>query len=150
MVERRGPYRIALAVKTPVGYIHSAMLGVLDYLEKIDHWELIGRGSYPFVSFKDLDVTAIDGVIGHVFPPATQGKLREAGVTAVTFAGGNEKSSLLRVGNDDVSIEGDRVTVGASKNLPALINELATHGLDLSPLTGILGTVGGAVYGWRA
>ncbi|MDA0376428.1 MAG: FAD-binding protein [bacterium] len=40
-----------------------------------------------------------------------------------------------------------RIIVEAGKNLPQLINELAEQGLDLSPLTGILGTVGGAVFG---
>jgi len=39
------------------------------------------------------------------------------------------------------------ITVESGKNLPMLINELAKQGLDLSPLTGILGTVGGAVFG---
>jgi len=35
----------------------------------------------------------------------------------------------------------------AGKNLAGLINELAELNLDLSPLTGIPGTIGGAVYG---
>ena len=39
------------------------------------------------------------------------------------------------------------IIVEAGKNLPMLINELAVQGFDLSPLTGILGTVGGAVFG---
>ncbi|TSC59962.1 MAG: UDP-N-acetylmuramate dehydrogenase [Candidatus Peregrinibacteria bacterium Greene0416_62] len=39
------------------------------------------------------------------------------------------------------------VMVESGKNLPMLINELAKAGLDLSPLTGIPGTVGGAIFG---
>ena len=39
------------------------------------------------------------------------------------------------------------VAAESGKNLPMLINELAKEGLDLSPLTGIPGTVGGAVFG---
>lgn len=39
------------------------------------------------------------------------------------------------------------VTIESGKNLPMLINELAKEGLDLSPLTGIPGTVGGAIFG---
>jgi UDP-N-acetylmuramate dehydrogenase len=39
------------------------------------------------------------------------------------------------------------VHVDAGKSLATLINELAKQGLDLSPLTGIPGTVGGAVFG---
>ncbi|MDB4978249.1 MAG: hypothetical protein JWM56_435 [Candidatus Peribacteria bacterium] len=37
--------------------------------------------------------------------------------------------------------------VEAGKYLAMLINELAAEGLDLSPLTGIPGTIGGAVFG---
>ncbi|MEK7122561.1 MAG: FAD-binding protein, partial [Patescibacteria group bacterium] len=37
--------------------------------------------------------------------------------------------------------------VESGKNLPMLINELAQQGLDLSPLTGIPGTLGGAIFG---
>lgn len=39
------------------------------------------------------------------------------------------------------------LTVSGGKNLPMLINELAAQGWDLSPLTGIPGTVGGAIVG---
>ncbi|OGJ59635.1 UDP-N-acetylenolpyruvoylglucosamine reductase [Candidatus Peribacteria bacterium RIFCSPHIGHO2_01_FULL_55_13] len=39
------------------------------------------------------------------------------------------------------------VIVESGKNLPMLINELAKEGLDLSPLTGIPGTLGGAIFG---
>ena len=37
--------------------------------------------------------------------------------------------------------------VAAGKNLANLINELAEENLDLSPLTGIPGSIGGAVFG---
>ena len=63
------------------------------------------------------------------------------------FADGEINALVARIKNDTVTINDDHVTVGASKNLPMLINELAKEGLDLSCLTGILGTVGGAVYG---
>lgn len=54
---------------------------------------------------------------------------------------------VVRIKNDAVSVDGNDVRVSAGKNLPMLINELAKQSLDLSPLTGILGTVGGAVFG---
>lgn len=54
---------------------------------------------------------------------------------------------VVRIKNDAVAIDGNTVTVGSGKNLPMLINELAKQNLDLSSLTGILGTVGGAVFG---
>lgn len=69
------------------------------------------------------------------------------GGSNMIFADGEIHALVVRIQNDDIDIQGNRVSVGAAKNLPALINELAKHELDLSPLTGILGTVGGAVFG---
>ncbi len=63
------------------------------------------------------------------------------------FADGILEALVVRLKHDAVAVEGNMVRVGAGKNLPMLINELAKHNLDLSPLTGILGTVGGAVFG---
>lgn len=53
----------------------------------------------------------------------------------------------VRIKNDSVSVEGNIVRVSAGKNLAMLINELAKQNLDLSPLTGIPGTIGGAIFG---
>ncbi len=43
--------------------------------------------------------------------------------------------------------EGITVHVEAGKILASLLNELAEQGLDLSPLTGIPGNIGGAIFG---
>lgn len=63
------------------------------------------------------------------------------------FADGHIDAFVVQVKNSAVHVEGRSVTVGAGKNLAMLINELAAEGLDLSPLTGIPGTVGGAIFG---
>ena len=63
------------------------------------------------------------------------------------FADGIINALVVRIKADAVTIDGNRVTVQGGKNLPMLINELAKKNLDLSPLTGILGTVGGAIFG---
>lgn len=63
------------------------------------------------------------------------------------FADGVIDALIVRIKHDVVTLSGNRVTVGAGKNLAMLINELATAGLDLSPLTGIPGTVAGAIFG---
>lgn len=69
------------------------------------------------------------------------------------FADGEVQAVVVQVMHDtlrrDVAAAGNRATlsVGCGKNLPMLINELAPQGLDLSPLTGIPGTVGGAIVG---
>ena len=54
-----------------------------------------------------------------------------------------EKESLPAICN----LQFATITVSSGKNLPMLINELAKEGLDLSPLTGIPGTIGGAIFG---
>jgi UDP-N-acetylmuramate dehydrogenase len=63
------------------------------------------------------------------------------------FADGQISAVVAQVRYTNVEIKGTKVTVGAGKNLPMLVNELAEQGLDLSVLTGIPGTLGGAIFG---
>ncbi len=63
------------------------------------------------------------------------------------FADGEIDALIVQVKHEAVTVDGSRITVGAGKNLAMLINELALLGLDLSSLTGIPGTVGGAIFG---
>jgi UDP-N-acetylmuramate dehydrogenase len=63
------------------------------------------------------------------------------------FADGIIDALVVRVKGEKVEVEGNRIRVEAGKNLPNFINELAEKNLDLSPLTGIPGTVGGAIFG---
>ncbi|MFA7681501.1 MAG: UDP-N-acetylmuramate dehydrogenase [Candidatus Peribacteraceae bacterium] len=63
------------------------------------------------------------------------------------FAEGTIEALVVRISANTMKINEDRIFVHAGKNLAMLINELAEQGLDLSALTGIPGTVGGAVVG---
>lgn len=63
------------------------------------------------------------------------------------FADGTIEALIARMQADRVEIRDGVVRVEAGKNLAMLINELAEKGLDLSSLTGIPGTVGGALFG---
>ena len=63
------------------------------------------------------------------------------------FEEGTIDALVLRVKHDTMDVDGVRVRVGAGKILAMLINELAIKGLDLSSLTGIPGTIGGAIFG---
>ena len=63
------------------------------------------------------------------------------------FADKTIEALIVRLKNTEMKIDGNTVTVHAGKNLAMLINELADEGLDLSPLTGIPGTLGGAIVG---
>lgn len=63
------------------------------------------------------------------------------------FADGVINALVVKIKADTVLVEGSTVQVQTGKHLANLINELAEHNLDLSPLTGIPGTIGGAIYG---
>lgn len=63
------------------------------------------------------------------------------------FADGTINALVVRIKAEAIKIDSNIVTIEAGKNLPMLINELAKQGLDLSSLTGIPGTIGGAIFG---
>ena len=63
------------------------------------------------------------------------------------FADGTIDALVVRMKADAMTVDGTTVTVQCGKNLAILINELAEQGLDLSALTGIPGSVGGAIVG---
>ena len=63
------------------------------------------------------------------------------------FADGTINALVIKIIASDVKINGNKVEVESGKNLAQLVNELSELDLDLSPLTGIPGTVGGAVFG---
>lgn len=86
---------------------------------------------------------------------AAQTFAREKNLPLIVLGGGSNTifaddvidAFVVRIAHSAVTVEGENVSVGSGKNLPMLINELAKQNLDLSPLTGILGSVGGAVFG---
>lgn len=63
------------------------------------------------------------------------------------FEDGEIQAVVMRIQAAQVAVDGNTVRVEAGKHLPVLINELAEQGLNLSPLTGIPGRMGGAVVG---
>lgn len=114
------------------------------------------------VSLKSKTTMRIGGVAQYYAEPRTQEDIEQAyafaqkhtvpllvlgGGSNTIFADGVINALIIRMKADTVTVSDTSVTVEAGKNLPVLINELASEGLDLSPLTGILGSVGGAVFG---
>lgn len=63
------------------------------------------------------------------------------------FADGIIDALIARIKAIETQVDGNRVTVESGKILASLINDLAKHNLDLSALTGIPGTIGGAIFG---
>lgn len=97
---------------------------------------------YAELTSKDDAEAARDFAQAHEVPLIALG-----GGSNTVFADGVIDALVVRIKNDQVAVDGNMVRVGSGKNLPMLINELAKQNLDLSPLTGILGTVGGAIFG---
>lgn len=69
------------------------------------------------------------------------------GGSNTVFADGQINALVIRLKNDKMTIDGNIVRVEAGKILASLLNDLAKANLDLSTLTGIPGTVGGALFG---
>ncbi len=69
------------------------------------------------------------------------------GGSNTVFADGVVEALVCRIKNDTTVVDGNHVTVNAGVILGSLINELAEKDLDLSTLTGIPGTIGGAIIG---
>lgn len=63
------------------------------------------------------------------------------------FADGIVEALVVTVKADGLELRGDLARAEAGLPLATLINKLADHDHDLSPLTGIPGTVGGAIFG---
>ncbi len=69
------------------------------------------------------------------------------GGSNTVFADGVVEALVVRLKADVLTINGNMLRVEAGKILASLLNDLATKDLDLSALTGIPGTVGGAIFG---
>ncbi|MDD5055740.1 MAG: UDP-N-acetylmuramate dehydrogenase [Candidatus Peribacteraceae bacterium] len=63
------------------------------------------------------------------------------------FADGEIQALIVQIKHGHFFIEKNRVKIDAGANLATVVATLADAGLDLSALTGIPGTVGGAIFG---
>ena len=69
------------------------------------------------------------------------------GGSNTVFADGEIEALVIRITANTVGIDDDLVTAEAGTILAVLINQCAELGLDLSALTGIPGSLGGAIFG---
>lgn len=114
------------------------------------------------VSLKPKTTMRIGGTAQFFAEPASKADVeaawkfaQERGIPLIVLGGGSNtifadetiQALVVRLKNEELSVKENTVSVGSGKNLPMLINELAEQNLDLSPLTGILGSVGGAIFG---
>ena len=63
------------------------------------------------------------------------------------FEEGTIEALVVKIAADDMAVEGNAATARTGCILATLLNGCAKRGLDLSPLAGIPGTLGGAIVG---
>lgn len=94
---------MALAVGYPAGFEDEIVQGALDYAEQAASWHFLGNGHRPFRPFEEIDLNAVDGVIGLIGPGWVK-SIERAGIKAVNCSTRHEDLPLPRVGNDDEAI----------------------------------------------
>jgi UDP-N-acetylmuramate dehydrogenase len=104
----------------------------------------IGGSAKAFAELK----TKEDAEAAYRYSVENKRKLLPLGSGSNTiFSDGEIDALVVQIKHEAVTIDKNRITVGAGKNLAMLINELGAKGLNLSDLTGIPGTIGGAIFG---
>lgn len=96
--------RIALlgAVNGPNAF--EFMRGVLEYRQHTEHFRVIGPARTPMRPLDQIDLTAVDGVLGDFHTQQDAQAVREAGVAAVNVSSITRGMHLPRVGCDDGAI----------------------------------------------
>ena len=98
-------YRVALmGAGHMLDVLHDVMLGVVNFKRGASHWQLVGSPEHPMTNESELDLTAIDGVIGFFHRCHWCDSLKAAGVAAVNISSHVEDLRLPRVGSDEEMI----------------------------------------------
>ncbi|MFO7907155.1 MAG: DNA-binding transcriptional regulator [Pirellulaceae bacterium] len=96
--------RVALAVGYPSGYEGEIVRGAIDYAEHLGRWTFVGREPRPFQSFEQIDLGAVDGIIGNFYKRSWAEAVDRASVAAVNTSTAHADLSVPRVGKDDEMI----------------------------------------------
>lgn len=102
--QKKQPRRVALAVGYPSGFEDEIVQGTLDYAEHSANWVFAGDGHRPFLPFHQIDLAAVDGIIGLLSAPPWVEAVHRAGVCAVNTSTRLKDTGLPLVANDDVAI----------------------------------------------
>lgn len=104
MPRRRPHFRIAVVSPVRTDSSYGSFLGVMDYKERAAHWQLAGQPHNPIASIDEVDLRAVDGVIGFIREHHWAEIVIRVGVAAVNFSNALADIPLPRVGHDDVAI----------------------------------------------
>jgi len=95
-------HHIALLCEYPGGLEDEVIRGVIDYAHHHTAWKFAGHGHRPFLSFEQIDLNAVDGVIGFFIERAWADAVAAAGVRAVDTSEHHANlPSCARVTSDD-------------------------------------------------
>jgi LacI family transcriptional regulator len=104
MARRTSHVRIAVVSPVRTDSSYGSFVGVMDYKEHAAHWQLVGQVHNPVASLDEIDLGAVDGVIGFIRERRWAEIVSRAGVAAVNFSNALADLSLPRVGHDDIAI----------------------------------------------
>lgn len=104
MSRRKAKRVIALAVGYPSGFEDEIVRGAIEYAEEVETWEFAGDCHRPFMPFDNIDLGAVDGVLGNIIFPDHAKRAIDAGIPIVNTSTRYEDLPLPRVGNDDQAI----------------------------------------------
>jgi len=102
MVNQPPVRRVALMVNLPSSLEEEVAMGALDFAEHVGRWEIVSSGERPFVTFDQIDLSKIDGLIGRFHTDRDWDEaVRRAGVPAVNAASPGPGIDLPHVGVSD-------------------------------------------------
>lgn len=104
MAKEKSRRRVAYMAGTRAEYVYGALRGMLDYKERSTNWQLVSQLLEPFVPFPQLDLKAIDGVIGFFQERQWADAVIASGIPAVNISSRLEDVALPRVSNDDQAV----------------------------------------------
>lgn len=95
---------MALAVFDRSEFVKEVFRGVLDYARHRRGWEFLTFRNEPFVSFNEIDLSSIDGLIGNINWNREVDQVLAAGVLAVSTAENIEDPRLPHVITDNLAV----------------------------------------------
>jgi LacI family transcriptional regulator len=98
------PYRVALIGDRMRPNTFQFMRGVLDFIQEIEHWQILGDRVDPLQVPDDLDLAQVDGAIGMFTEQRWVDQVIAAGVAGVNMSVSLGDSRLPRVSIDDRAI----------------------------------------------
>jgi LacI family transcriptional regulator len=96
--------RIALAANVRSGFEEDVFRGVLDYARRLERWEFVGSHLQPFIPIDQLDLTAIDGMIGAIHSQTIADQVMASGIAAVNTSNTIAEMAIPRVAVDNEAV----------------------------------------------